>query len=88
MGLDVGPAPSRNFQILAHFYQDLCNSCIKSEPRTEFSSLFLHIYKNFQLSNWSPLWPTHITYEVGETGLDIGLVPSLTYEFWHTSIRI
>ena len=32
-----------NFQILAHFYQDLCNSCIKSEARTEFSGLF-YIY--------------------------------------------
>ena len=29
-----------NFWILAHFYQDLCNSCIKSEARTEFSGLF------------------------------------------------
>ena len=61
-----------NFWILAHFYQDLCNSCIKSEARTEFSGLFLHIYKSFrQLSNWSPLWPTLITY-VGwpDHGLD------------------
>ena len=46
---DVGGPPSimagsqSNFQILAHFYQDLCNSCIKSEARTEFSSLF-YIY--------------------------------------------
>ena len=78
-----------NFQILAHFYQELCNSCIKSEARTEFSSLFLHIYKNFQLSNWSPLWPTLITYEVGEMGLDnVGPAPSLIFEFWPTSIRI
>ena len=29
-----------------------------------------------------------ITYEVGETGLDVGPVPSLIFEFWPTSIRI
>ena len=46
---DVGDPPSimagsqSNFQILAHFYQDLCNSCIKSEARTEFSGHF-YIY--------------------------------------------
>ena len=34
------PGAQSNFQILAHFYQDLINSCIKSEARTEFSGLF------------------------------------------------
>ena len=45
-------------------------------------AFFTYIYKNFQLSNWSPLWPTLITYKVGETGLDVGPVPSLIFKFW------
>ena len=43
------PSAQSNFWILAHFYQDLCNSCIKSEARTEFSGLF---YKYTKISSF------------------------------------
>ena len=48
---DVGGPPSimagsqSNFWILAHFYQDLCNSCVKSEARTIQQCFFTYIQK-------------------------------------------
>ena len=48
-----------NFQILAHFYQDLCNSCIKSEARTEFSGLF-YIYTKISSFQTGLLYGLHL----------------------------
>ena len=31
----------------------------------------LTLIKNFQISNWSPSWPTLITYKVDKMGLDV-----------------
>ena len=62
---DVGGPPSimagsqSNFWILAHFYQDLCNSCIKSEARTEFSGLF-YIYTKISSFQTGLLYGLHL----------------------------
>ena len=48
-----------NFWILAHFYQDLCNSCIKSEARTEFSGLF-YIYTKISSFQTGLLYGLHL----------------------------
>ena len=70
-----------NFWILAHFYQDLCNSCIKSEARTEFSSLF-YIYSKICSFQTGLLHGLHL-YEVSKTGLGVHCWPrpSLIFEF-------
>ena len=59
-----------NFELWSIFCSIYLIPTLNLRPGLNSVAFFTYIVK-FQLSNWSPSWPTLITYEVGETGLDI-----------------
>ena len=61
--------PSLIFEFWPTSIRIYVTPALNLRPGLNLVAFFTYI-QNFQLSNWSPSWPTLITYEVGEMGLD------------------